>query len=95
MTDDGLLAVAWCDVGQTKGMSNFHEPQNATVERRVKGQQDRTQRNAPKCMADYNKFMVGTDLSDQRRGNFTCQRKSVKWWHSLFYFSLDILMVTS
>jgi len=93
MTRDGILAVAWQDVGKTKAMSNFHMPTETTVKRRVPGSTVRQNRSAPQCMADYNQFMGGTDLCDQRRGNFTTQRKSKKWWHSLFYFSLDILMV--
>ena len=93
MTDDGLLAVAWLDVGKTKAMSNFHSPETACVERRVAGQSERVIRTAPRCMVDYNQYMGGTDLCDQRRGTFSTQRKSKKWWRSLFYFSLDILMV--
>ena len=58
-----------------------------------RGQTQRSERVAPTMMADYNEFMGDTDLSDQRRGNFTTQRKSKKWWHCLFYFSIDILMV--
>ena len=93
MTDDGLLAVAWKDVGDTKGMSNFHQPRGTTVKRWVRGNSVRVDRAAPTCMADYNRFMGGTDLCDQRRGNYSTQRKSKKWWHALFYFSLDIMMV--
>ena len=94
MTSDGLLAVAWKDVGNTKGMSNFHGPQGTTVLRWQPGQSKRSPRNAPVCMAEYNQFMGGTDLCDQRRGNYTTQRKSKKWWHALFYFTLDVLMVS-
>ena len=53
----------------------------------------RVQRSAPILIVDYNRFMGGTDLCDQRRGNFSTQRKSKKWWHALFYFTLDVLMV--
>ena len=93
MTEDDLLAVGWNDVGFTKGMSNFHGPTSTTVLRRQRGTSGRVVRNAPTCMADYNLYMGGTDLCDQRRGNFTTQRRSKKWWHALFYFTLDILMV--
>ena len=79
MTRDGLLAVEWFDVGLTKAMSNFHGPDSTTVQRWQPGETERQTRNAPVCMAEYNKFMGGTDLFDQRRGNFTTQRKSKKW----------------
>lgn len=45
--------------------------------------------------AEYNAYMGGTDLCDQRRGNFSTQRRSKKWWHALFYFTLDVLMVSN
>ena len=83
MTDDGLLAVAWKDVGKTKGMSNFHMPDAGFVERRVTDQKEREHRgehrNDPQCMVEYNKYMGDTDLCDQRRGDFITQCKSKKW----------------
>ena len=47
----------------------------------------------PVLSAKYNQYVGGTDLCDQRRGKFTTQRRSKKWWHALFYFTLDVLMV--
>ena len=41
------------------------------------------------CIIEYNDGMGGTDLFDFFRGAFTTQRRSRKWWHSLFYFVLD------
>ena len=93
MTADGLLAFAWKDVGNTKGMSNFHLPALTTVFRRARGVSGRVERSAPVLFEEYNRFMGGTDLCDQRRGQYSTQRRSKKWWHALFYFSLDILMV--
>ena len=76
--------------------SNFHSPDDVnTVLRRVVGQSERVERTAPRMFSEYNLFMGGTDLSDQRRGYYTTQRRSKKWWHSLFYFTLDILMLNS
>ena len=72
--------------------SNFHRPDTTTVMRWERGESERQERVAPVLFADYNKHMGGTDLCDQRRGNFTTQRRSKKWWHALFYFTLDVLM---
>ena len=43
----------------------------------------------------YNKFMGGTDRCDSLRGFNTTQRKSVKWWHSLLFWALDIAYVNA
>ena len=77
----------------TQNRSNFHLPTVTTVLRRVRGQSDRVVRECPTMFGDYNMYMVGTDLCDQRRGQYSTQRRSKKWWHCLFYFTLDILMV--
>ena len=68
-------------------------PTATSVLRRMPGVKDRVTRDCPTLFAEYNRYMGGTDLCDQRRGNYTTQRRSKKWWHSLFYFTLDILMV--
>ena len=94
MSTDGLLAVAWRDIGKTKAMSNFHLPRVATVQRWERGCRERSTRPAPVMMVEYNQLMGGTDLFDQRRGNYSCQRRSKKWWHALFYFTLDTMMVS-
>ena len=75
--------------------SNFHGPTVGTVLRWDKKHQKRVVRQAPTLIVEYNKYMGGTDLCDQRRGYYTTQRKSKKWWHSLWYFTLDILMVSA
>ena len=44
---------------------------------------------------DYNGHMGGVDKTDQLRGYQTTQRKSAKWWHTLFYWCLDITLVNA
>ena len=77
----------------THNRSNFHKPTTASVFRRERGSATRVERECPTMFVEYNQYMGGTDLSDQRRGQYTTQRRSKKWWHALFYFTLDILMV--
>ena len=38
---------------------------------------------------DYNHNMGGTDLCDALRYHNSTQRKTVKWWHALFFWILD------
>ena len=103
MSPDGLLAALWHDVGYCQFLSNFHEPDVSTCARRVKkgdaeyqnAVNGRIQRATLLGIMMYNKFMGGTDRCDALRGFNTTQRKSVKWWHSLFFWALDVAYVNA
>ena len=95
MAEPGILAAFWSDVGFVKLMSNFHSPVEGQVLRRVKGEADRVERSAPTVAVGYNNLMGGTDLKDFMRGQFTTQRRSKKWWHTLMYWVLDSSMYNS
>ena len=57
---------------------------------RIKGEHEkRVCDPAPLVLVGYNDGMGGTDLFDFKRGVFTAQRRSKKWWHPIFYFVLD------
>ena len=59
------------------------------VERRVRGHHGKQLFTAHTQADDYNDFMGGVDDFDFRRAVCSAQRKSRKWWHSLFYFIVD------
>lgn len=95
MTSDGLLAAYWSDVGFVKLMSNFHEPDGGFVFRRISGQADKAQRDAPEVGVHYNYFMGGTDLVDWMRGVYTTARMGKKWWKSLNFWVDDASMINA
>ena len=39
--------------------------------------------------------MRGVDTADQLRGTYSCLTKSHKWWHRLFFFYLDTVLVNA
>ena len=92
MAEPGLLAAFWSDVGLCKLMSNFHLPEEGYVLRRVSGQADKERRTAPTAFVEYNDKMGGVDLKDFMRGVFTTQRRSKKWWKTLWYWCMDASM---
>ena len=57
MTEPGLLAAFWLDVGLCKLMSNFHLPEEGYVLRRMSGQADKERRTAPTAFVEYNDKM--------------------------------------
>ena len=68
--------------------------QGETVQRRAK---DGTRQpvNCPRLVKLYNQFMGGVDMADARRKNYTCSRRSRRWWLRLFYFLVDVSVVNS
>ena len=75
-----------------KLMSNFHTPEGGMVLRRVKGQADREERDAPKVGEDYNGKMGGTDLKDMMCDIYTVTRTGKEWWKTMWYWVLDDAM---
>ena len=42
---------------------------------------------------EYTTRMRGVDVADQLRASYSCQTRSHKWWHRIFFFLLDTTMV--
>ena len=49
----------------------------------------------PKSVKLYNQYMGGVDIADARRKNYSCSRRSRKWWMRLLYYLLDVCRVNS
>ena len=64
-----------------------------TVPRRVSG----VKKDIPTSPVHkaYTQWMRGVDVSDQLRGEYSCQVRSHKWWHRLFFFMIDTTRVNS
>ncbi|XP_033760410.1 piggyBac transposable element-derived protein 1-like [Pecten maximus] len=50
---------------------------------------------APEAVQLYGSRMNAVDRADQLRMQYSCSRKSLKWWKYLFYFLLDTAIVNS
>ncbi|XP_035227557.1 uncharacterized protein LOC118199804 [Stegodyphus dumicola] len=51
--------------------------------------------NCPTAVADYNRFMGGVDLSDQKICLYDFDRRSTKWWKKVFYKLLMTAVVNA
>ena len=87
--DASFLAVVWRDVGYVKFISTFHLPKEVLIYRRQPGKSEKDERSCIEGIKDYNQNMGGTDLLDALRYHNSTQRKTVKWWHALFFWILD------
>ncbi len=88
-----LLAIAWQDTEHTNMLSSMHHLTETEVLRRSR--QGRQPRSVPHCPADYNDYMGAVDQADSLRAPNTCQIKSVKWRHLLFFCTMDVSMMNA
>jgi hypothetical protein len=42
---------------------------------------------------EYTTPMYGVDVADQLRTSYNIQNRSLKWWHRIFFFLLDMTVV--
>lgn len=82
-SDDGLIAIKWQDTKEVTLVSNCHNYNIATVDRRLKDGSKKTF-ECPEAIQFYNKHMAGVDLSDQFAVMYDIDRKSTKWWRRVF-----------
>ena len=82
-------------------LSSVHPPNDASVLRRdtlsfkfrgVEAQPTRKRllRETFDGALFYNMFMCGVDTNDNMRARYFTQKPSMKWWHGIFYWMLDV-----
>ena len=47
------------------------------------------------CVDDYNKYMHGVDIHDQKLASFTIMRRHLKWYRKLFLYLLDMCILNA
>jgi hypothetical protein len=96
-----LYAYSWHDSGVAAFLSSVHPPNDASVLRRdtlsfkfrgVEAQPTRKRllRETFDGALFYNMFMCGVDTNDNMRARYFTQKPSMKWWHGIFYWMLDV-----
>ena len=91
-----LTACIWRDRRDVFMLSSMHNMSVTTVLKRPKGEKEKRPLPCPQCIADYNQYMGGVDLMDQKLSYYSlAQRKSLKWWKKVFWRLIDIAVVNS
>ena len=78
----------WKDNKVVTLLSKFHGTESATV-LRTKKDGRRINFNFPVAIKDYNTYMGGVDKADMLISSYGLSRKSKKWWHRIFFGSID------
>lgn len=95
--DSNLAIFTWLDSDFCQAISTFHECKTPEEEgqcyRRVKGMIEKQLRKCPQIFKDYNEWMGGVDDVDRLFSFLSTRLRGRKWWHVLFYFSLDVISI--
>lgn len=94
-TKGHIAATKWMDSKPVCMLSTAHNPNDTTSVQRKMRDGTKVSFNCPKVVAVYNQNMGGVDRLDQLRERYEVGRRSVKWWHRLMYFLIDVSVVNS
>lgn len=88
-TKGNLAAIKWMDNKPVTMLTSSCNPKTVeTVLRRCRDG-TRTEISCLKAVATYNRIMGGVDKFDQLQKKYAIGRRSVKWWHRIFYYLVD------
>ncbi|GFN84337.1 PiggyBac transposable element-derived protein 4-like [Plakobranchus ocellatus] len=79
---DDMLALKFHDKRDVNMLSTIHSATNVVFRKTDK---DGNNIKKPQAIVDYVKHMNGVDVHDQIVKNYSCVRKTVKWWKKLFF----------
>lgn len=89
--NSGMLAVRWNDNSVVTVLSNCFGIEPMTqVKRWSAAEKKHVQIPMPNMIAQYNRFMGGTDRMDQNIAKFRINIRIKKWWWALFCFGIDV-----
>ena len=77
-------------------LSSFGLPMTADgsevyCKQRINGKEEGVQMSSIHIL--YSLYMKGIDIVEQLQGVYSCQVAIHKWWHKLFFFLLDTIVV--
>ena len=84
-----LLACAWKDKVVITFLTTKHVAEAETSVSRTARDGSEQDISCPPCLPDYQEFMRGVDLSDQRMSYYYVGRRSTKWWKRVFSYLLE------
>ena len=89
---NGIYALKWMDNKSVLLLSTITDPrETAFTERREKAKKEKTKVTCPTLVGDYNTYMGGVDLMDQKKVSYEVDRRSrIKYYLRPFHDILDI-----
>jgi hypothetical protein len=94
-TKECVAAIKWQDNKPVAVLSTYHNPKQVTSVKRKNRDGTSSISPCPVAVADYNAIMGRVVRFDQRRERYAIWSCSLKWWHRLLYFFIDLAIVSS
>lgn len=93
---NGVLVVRWMDSGIVQLASNYATPERGAPCQRFNAQQKtKVDVPCPQIVHSYNRHMGGVDLCDMLMSLYRVTHRSRKWYHHIFFYSLNLMIVNS
>ncbi len=81
------------DTNIVTSLSSFHGPLTISKNKRKKGVVGGLDREMPVAIEDYRQGMGNVDRNDQHLSYYGFQRRAYKWWHPIFFYLIDCVIV--
>lgn len=91
----GITVTCWKNSKIVTAVSSVHPPAIVTAHRRMKGRAERQELPCPLVFSEYNMWMGAIDDVDRLMSFHSVRLRSNKWWHTLFYFILDLCAINA
>lgn len=73
-------------------VSNFHNRKSFQIIQRKEKDDGKSLVKCPTSIVEYNKYMGGVDLANQRKASYSLDRKSRRFWLCIFFNFLNITL---
>jgi hypothetical protein len=94
-SNDRVSVVAWKDNKPVLVATNFIDPEPVTRVNRKSKDGTIQQIAYPELINIYNMNVNCVDHFDELKSLYEINRKSKKWWHCIFFFFLDAMVVNA
>ena len=92
-TNGQIAAIKWQDRKPVTVLSTGFNPSSVVKINRKNKDGTKSELSCPTAIAWYNKVMGGVDHFDQFRERYAIGRRSLKWWHRIFFYLIDLAIV--
>lgn len=90
-----VAAIKWQDSKEVTILTSAVSPREVTFVIRKQKDGSNITVPCPEGVTLYNKTMGGVDHFDQLQERYSLGRRSLKWWHRILYYFLDMAIVNS
>ena len=95
LTSNGVSIIKWMDKKEVLVASNYFDPAVSDKVSRQSKDGSRKQISCPLAIVQYNKYMGGVDLSDQKIKYYAIDRKAKRNWIRIFLHFLNLSLINS